>query len=233
MLPFLAHGQDAPTRFLDQQQMAAETWVQARHGSMEQILQGREHYAQYPKVLGHPFWPAEDWLIGRLETPLYTFPEILLKYDAYQDILVFGSDSMRVDMSALDPSRVGRFAMLTHQFLYLGKNSEEQAALAGAKLEPGYFELLYDGRVRLLVKRKKILRKENDDPDRRGEFVARSQYWLWNKQGLRRVESRGDTLKALTDQRQAIKAYWRQQSLTMKRLQQGGWTELLTYYDSL
>jgi hypothetical protein len=97
---------------------------------------------------GTPFLKSNEWITGRLKCDAGTFDRLLMNYDLYQEVLVIQQNiEGKPCVFAMNPIFVQDFWLSGFHF----RNIQD----AGNEASPGYYELLYDGKVQILRKWKK------------------------------------------------------------------------------
>jgi hypothetical protein len=141
-------------------------------GSMPGLLQGQGHssagdtnsdstqdysfingweYRVKIAASGTPFLKSNEWIPGRLKCEAGTFERLLMNYDLFQEVLVIQQNiEGRPIVVAMNPHFVYDFWLSGFHF----RNIQD----TGNNESPGYFELLYDGKVQILRRwRKRII----------------------------------------------------------------------------
>lgn len=214
-----------------QQQKLAIIYAQ-EYGDMGKLIHGKVYEDYYTAAKGNPFWLSAEWTLGSLRAKQVYYPELLLRYDAYQDALVFAADMIEETFIWVNENQVISFGIRGRQFRYLGRGKEE-AALKAADLNPGYFELLYEGKSTLYVKREKLFRPYRDTYEYTGEFYENSVYLLWRNQTCWIIKGKRDVLQFTQDHQTEMEPYIKQQGIRFGSISDDQWIELISYYDSL
>ncbi|MEM7369669.1 MAG: hypothetical protein AAF587_13785 [Bacteroidota bacterium] len=225
-------GQPISTAILQDQKAALEQQYALTHGSLANWLNGREYNFTFPFSYGHPFWETNEWTIGNLSTTFHTYPSVLIKYDAYFDALVFAADLVRGNIIWVNPDQVISFVLRGKTFVYYGRGTEKEQ-LKAVKLFPGYFELLYDGPTRLLVKRAKYLKPIQNDLDKTDEFGENSRRYLIRDHVFHLIRGKGDFLRFAAAHKEEMSQYIKERNLRFRIISDAQFVALVAYYDSL
>ena len=225
------HAQSPEELVALQQQKIAFIYAQ-EHGDMGKLIHGKVYEADLLPTRENPFWLSADWSLGSLQTKQVYYPELLLKYDAYRDALVFAADMMEEKWIWVNELQVKSFEIRGKKFEYLGRGVE-QDILRAANLSPGYFELLYEGKSTLYAKREKLFRPYRDTYEYAGEFYKNSIYFLWRDQTCWIIKGKKEVLQFTQDHTTEIEQYIKQQGIRFGSISDDQWVKLIRYYDSL
>ena len=225
------HGQSSNELFSIQQQKIEYLYAQ-EYQDMRQLLQGKIHQEYLTKAKGHPFWLSEGWTVGSLQTKHLYYPELMLKYDAHKDALVFGADLSKETYIWINEYQVESFWIQQKQFDYLGEGKEKTAMML-SEVDPGYFELLYEGTSKLYAKRTKRFQPYEDDYGHIGEFYDKSDYFLLKGQVFLPIKGKKELIQATKDHEGEIEQYLKQQEIRFGSISDDQLIQIIAYYESL
>src|SRR5690606_34682790 len=134
----------------------------------------------------------------------------------------WSSDVCSSDLSDL----VEYFEVLGHHFI----NVREDSGWSG--LRPGYYDLLYDGDMKLLCKRKKSINEKIENGVVDVSFIERATYHLLRDGEAISVRKKASILKALDDKKKALKQFARANGLG-NRNKEEMLISLIRHYESL
>jgi hypothetical protein len=192
------------------------------HSSPEHLYNGPEYISYDRRLTGHPFFPTDTMLDGRVtyEGTEYAVP---LLYDIVKDVVAVNHTSgYRV---GLHPERVQQFQVKNRQFIRL--DSSKQA------MPTGFYELLYNGPTQLIARRTKVIVINPSPSLGYGLYDPRTTYYV-RKNGLyTAVKTKRALLKLLTERRRPLAAYARQQKLRFRPSPETALLKLAQQYDAL
>lgn len=214
------------------QQQKIEQIYAMEHGDMRLLIHGKLHEDYFSAGKGSPFWLSADWTIGALQTKHVYYPELLLKYDAYLDALVWAEDLTNQIFIWVNESQLGSFWIQEKQFDYLGQGVEK-TGMEALGLAPGYFELLYTKNSKLYAKREKRFQKYQDDYDYSGEFYEKSVYYLLRDETFLAIKGKKDFMQFAKDHESKMEQYIKQQGIRFRGITDEQFVQLIAHYDSL
>lgn len=143
LLPLLVRAQDDATLYLQQAGGSA--------------LLYRGHIANsYPMAYnGTYFWESPVFVQGSVTYNGRVYRDVRLNIDAVRQDLLVESPAVNIDSKVLAREFVERFSLGARPFLNLRK-------VLGPEAPDGYWEVLYDGRVKLVKQISRSLRKDVD-----------------------------------------------------------------------
>lgn len=225
------HAQSPEELVAVQQQKLAQVYAR-EHGNMGQLIYGKVHEDYYSSAKGSPFWLSAEWTVGSLQTTQLYYPELLLRYDAHLDALVFAADMINQTFIWVNEDEVESFWIQGKQFDYLGRG-EEQTFLEAAGLTTGYAELMYKGESKLYARREKRFQKYRDDYEYSGEFDEKSVYVLQKNQSFRIIKGRKDLIEFAGDHETEMEQYMEERGIQFRSMTDDQLVQLIAYYDSL
>ena len=224
-------AQSPEERVAVQQQKIALVYAR-EHGNMAQLLYGKVHEDYYSSAKNSPFWFSADWTVGSLQTPQVYYPELLLKYDAHLDALIFAADMMNQTFVWVNEDEVKSFWIHEKQFDYLGRGAEK-SALESVNQNPGYFELLYEGKTILYAKREKRFQQYRDDYKHTGEFYEKNIYFLVEDQTFWEIKGKKDLIRFAPDHEGEIEQYIKEKDINFRNISDDQLVLLIAYCNSL
>jgi hypothetical protein len=120
--------------------------------------------------------------------------------------------------------KVSRFNILGHTFVHLGNGPD-------VGLQDGFYELLYDGNVKVLSKRKKIIEERIEDGRIVYQVNSSDRYFIYKNGIYTQVKKLRSVLATLGDRGKELKAYSKKNKLDFRRKPDASLVQLLRYYD--
>jgi hypothetical protein len=135
-----------------------------------------------------------------------------MRYDLLAEAVLIDHDS-RASPIQLESDRVGWFVINNHHFVHLRDEEIDQPVL-----NTGFYDVLAEGKVDLLVKRKKILKKSIDDTELRvlNWFEDRNEFYVVLDQAVHKIKSKRNLLNALTKHRKEVNRILRQNNIEFR-----------------
>ena len=145
-------------------------------------------------------------------------------YDVFNDEMVA---ALGESLFVLPPGKVSDILLLNHHFIYMDINNRDG-------ITTGYYDLLYNGKLQVLVKRSKTY-EENVVLNRNIEAVYTDKINIYIKKGGAYFEVDGKTavLELLKDKKNELNQYLKTQKLRYKDDREGFVVALTKYYDQI
>lgn len=172
------------------------------------------------------FQDLPSFVNGHITYDGANFPDVPLLYDMYLDKVV--TRLGKENMIGLVSSKVSQFSINGHLFKYV-----HVADTTKSVLKPGFFDVIYDGKEKILAKR--IKRKEFSAGNAATEyyFTSKTSYYLQRGDQYFVVNGESDFLNLHKDKRNELKSYIKQQKIKFKKQPEEAMIRLTRYYDSL
>ena len=200
--------------------------IDAQKNSIEQasnILNGRYHLA-YPSLINGSGYLQTDWVIGSVvyEDVLYT--GVQLKYDDYKDeLILLHPNGLPI---ILFTPRISAFSLLNRQFVNL---KTSLTPVAGS--ETGFYELLIEGNIKLLAKRKKGIDELVQTTGVTKTFVGSSEYFAIKDGILQKIRKESTLLDMVPEKKQGAKNLLRQNGINYKNDPETALLNIAQYYN--
>ena len=174
------------------------------YGKDIRLVSGLVYAQPHRKADGHPFFNDLDWMTGSVTINDIMFDGIKLKYDIYLDNLVLIDESEDGTMKriSLNKNRVTAFNLGQRPFIKLDPSS-------GINI-PGteYFEILYNGKIRLLNRWTKHFENDATQDFPYGRFTdAELARYLLKQGSLFRITRKATLYKVFSGKKSDIKKY--------------------------
>ena len=193
----------------------------------ENLLNGRIYTGRGDKI-NHPFFIENSWNPGKVCYSGTVSEEEILKYDISTDnlIILFNVKGSAYPVS-INRDIVKEFYLRGHHFILL----EGFKCTDGQNLIPGYYEIIFDGKLRFYIRHEK---KENFNRlNQQQEYSGTISFYLKKDGNFVRIKKRKDLLKALNDQKDEIKSFIRENDLHISLNNIESVINILEFYDNL
>lgn len=175
-------------------------------------LYNGSQYGDYPFKFkeGHPFFYTDSPTTGSIVYDSVFYPDVKLLYDEVANAIIFQDASHRIQ---LINERITRFTIWDNHFIRIVKDS-----LSSAPISPGFYNILYEGRVSVL---KQEVKKINEDVSSSAEGVQRfieekKYYYIKKKNEYFKVNGKNDLLNIYKDQKKRIRQCIKDNNLSFK-----------------
>ena len=228
------HAQETKENLLAYQRNKLHNLYLNQRADMTWLIQGREHNPYYPMNEGNPFLFSQKWMPGNLQTVQYQYQNLPLRYDGFNDALLFLPDSFSNRSIWINPDLVVSFELIGKKFVYLGdRNAEIHQALASADLDEGYYELLYNEKSMLVARWQKLIKSNHNDPQKVGSFYERVRKFLLHNGHFYLIKKRKDIYQIFPRYKSDIRSYCKQNNIHIRRASHQQLVQLISYCDSL
>lgn len=174
----------------------------------------------------HPFLHENRWSEGEVSLDGEIFTGVLMKLDIVSDELRFSLPLASRSVFVLPhPARIENFRIQGHHLIRI---------MAGEKYnevpDEGFYEVLFERGVMLLVKHRKFLRHNASGLD---QYEKSERRYIVNNAKFYLVRGKRDVLRAFGDQEQVVKQYLRDNKIYIKGSGQEGLIDIVRYYSTL
>ena len=187
------------------------------------LFSGAE-FISYPASSGeHQFYKYNKLQEASIIYEGLEYKQIPLLYDIVNDDVIVGRFSKQgaTQHIKIDKNRVSSFNLSGHSFIHLREN--------GNALTAGFYELLYQGKLQVLAKRKKIFKKEVVTVT----FPADNYYYLLKDGTYHAVKSKGSVLKVLKDHKKELSQFLKVNNIIFYENREVAIAKLAEQYDLL
>ena len=188
---------------------------------MDFLLQGINYLPSEPLTKGSPFYPQDAWIRGTLITPNHYFSFVNLRYDAYDDRLLYLDPSLNSPAVVLNPELIDGFVVQEKKFVYLEDDNTNGLG--------GFFEEVYHGKTSVFQKIRAKIRKSGEDPF--GQFYLTKSYYLQSGDKFLALKNKKDLFDAFPNQKEQIKDYLKANQIRFGKISPEQFVKLFTYLD--
>ena len=212
---------------LNNYKKAVEDTINKRIKMDRPFVLGRMHVFNGTSI-HHPYFSDYRPVNGSLVFKDKTYEADALLYDIYNDKLVYRyySSNFEINSISLDENFVLGFTIHNSVFRYF----EGLKTKSGRKLKDGYYEVVYDGRFKFLVRWEKT---ESFDMNEAHKFsVLKSMYML--KDGLVvSLKNKLQLMSQFADKKREMKKFIKQNHIILKLKDSSSVNEVFGYFESL
>lgn len=159
------------------------------------IYNGRLFRGYEYGIEGHGFYFSSDWQIGNIQYDGIWYNDLPLRYDIYKDeVMVNHPNNIPI---ILFGERVQQFHFAGLHFFRLKTNIKNEHSV-------GIYQLLSDGKIKLLSRRSKIIEENLENKKVEKKFIDQHKYYLVKDGEYHLVRNQKSVLNVLSDRRQEI-----------------------------
>jgi hypothetical protein len=190
------------------------------------LFNGRLWRSLYSNVIGGEFIFSKDWLNGEVVINDMLFKNVPLRYDIFNDQLIAMINQgtfIQLNKELIKGFNLPFKGML-NQFENFGNES-------GSSVK-GFGQILYKGKIYFIIKQKKQIKKLAVD-NKYDEFYQTETLFILKDKIFYRVSGRKDLLKALSEKKEQLKNYIRENKIRIRKKKPETFIPVLKYYDDL
>ena len=186
-------------------------------------------YATYDFTLreGNPYFGEKRRRQGSVLYDSVLYDHVLLLYDEVKDLVILW-DFTNLYKVNLFPELIDRFTIEDHRFIRL------KDSLNPNQPHNGFYEVLYQGRMMLLKKEKKVIREDLSSGPTAEYYIegADTSWYLKKNNVYYPVNTTRSLLHALKDRSREVKRFIRSNGLSMRRDRENTLLKVSAWYDS-
>ena len=193
-------------------------------GEQSPLFNGRE-YVDYAGTIhkGHPFFGTTEFVKGVIHYDGMVYRDAMILFDIIKEkvLIQHFNNIFRVDLPV---EKVTEFILPGHHFVKLYPDS------AGALTE-GFYEILYQGKTKLYVRRKKEIRVDRTGTDIFNVVDETDVFYILKQGRYHAVRSQGNLLKVLSDKRDAIRQHLKRNGIKFRHNRELAVITAVQFYD--
>lgn len=190
------------------------------------LYNGGMHYP-HPKFKngGHASFVSNNYTKGTIVYDGLTYNNLSVMYDLVRDqLLLLNADSS--GGIVVQSQHIDFFSLHHHNFINI------KSGTAPKNIAPGYYDLLYDGRIKLLARRvKRVTENVTQYVEKQVEQVV--SYYLLKDSVYTQIKGRQDLMTLLKATQSENEHYIKDNKLDFNRNKEASFLKLVSFYDSL
>lgn len=176
---------------------------------------------------GHTFFLSDKYVSGTIIYDGFSFSGLNIRYDILRDQLVLLNPDQTAAILVIK-AHVDSFYLHNHRYIHLKPNSKDVRNFPA----PGYYDVLYDGKVTLLAKRIKAV-SEKITPTRVEKTVSQEDnYFLLKNSEYSALRNKKILLKLLQSTQIENQQFMRENKLDFKKDKENAMVRLVKFHDS-
>ena len=179
----------------------------------QEVFNGRE-YLRYPYYFskGTAYFQADSLATGTVLYDGVLCSGVPLLYDQLRDQLIT-ADSSKQNLIRLVKEKVDRFSINQHQFIHLKK----QKGLSFIWPEEGYFEVIYNGQIKVLKKENKAIKQSSSNNDLTKFIESGSAYYLLYGGKVTKIKNERGLLTVFGDKKKEVRQFLKDNQLKFRK----------------
>ncbi len=167
---------------------------------------GKYYNDEYMTVKGHPNFESENPEIGNLTYDGQYYWNIEMLYNIHRDILVivhYDEDGFYTELKP-QQQKITRFQILDQTFIRINPDTLESKTI-----REGYYQMLYEGDSKVLLKHQKTIETKESASSRRDYFKDKTRLFVNVNSNYYQIRGKRSLLKALVSKEKDIKSFIR------------------------
>lgn len=192
------------------------------------LYNGSEYIPLSSGIMGHPFFKEREEEGSILYDGRF-YDNVKLLYDIARDqvLITHFDETGKYVPVKLIRSKIAYFNIDGHHFINHYNEDPERSII-----ESGIYDLIYDGDLKVLVKRSKDIQNSNNFYYNR-EFRLRTRIYLLKDGQYIRLRKKGSILRALSDRKKELKKFIREHQLPFNENRESSFKAICRHYDQL
>lgn len=174
---------------------------------------------------GHPFFISDDWQIGSIEHNGLTYSDVKLLYDVVSDNIIVQNAYNFLKIELIN-DRVPSFTLRGHHFVNLSHKNT-----SGLSIQPGFYELLYDGEIKVFARRKKEAIEKLESGLTVTKFNTIDRYYIYKGGEYFSVKSKSSVLNVFQDQKPDLNRHLSKSKIRFNRNRELAMFEMARFYE--
>ncbi|CAG5007402.1 hypothetical protein DYBT9275_04037 [Dyadobacter sp. CECT 9275] len=226
LIPLMLQGQSASKALAVDGASYPETEYKRATAYTQNLYNGRIYYLYDPKAEEHQFYVERKWEKGSVYYDGQRFDSIPMLYDIVRDELVIRS--LQGDYMLLQSERVKYFDLMGHHFdrMITGKT-------IGPSMQTGFYDLIYKGKTRTLVRRKKERQEKIIEKKIIPLFPQKDFYYIFQNGMYHQVRSKKSVLALFPEHSRELKKVLREQHIKYRKNREAAISTMVARYDEL
>ncbi|WP_207511755.1 hypothetical protein [Longitalea luteola] len=188
------------------------------------LYNGIEHLGYSIRIKGHAYFLQKELARGTIVYDELVFTNVPMLYDLFKGQVVVNHFN-GFSKVALISAKVKEFTIHNHHFIRLDSST-------GSPLITGFYDEVYTGRSKVLVKREKFIEETIKDELER-EFISLDMIFIQQGDTYYHIRNKKGLLAVLKDKAPAVKQYLRKNRIKYRKGPENAIVKATAYYDSL
>jgi len=172
----------------------------------------------------HPYFEVDDWAYGSIIYDEELYENVPMFYDLSRD-KVISEHSLNGAKLELISEKVKYFTLGSHTFVRLEADE-------GRTIETGFHERLYDGKVKVYVRREKSLQQKVESNNIIFNFDQKDRVYILKDGIYHPVRTKKSVLEVFNDRRQDVRAFINKNGRIRKSDRENAIARVAAFYDA-
>ena len=193
----------------------------------QSLLFNGTFFKDYPETVDGSanFQDLQTFSKGTIFYHDFRFDSIPLMYDLYEDKII---SLLNNNKYALRSDKVSDFYYNNHHFKYINVIDSTKSVI-----KSGFYDMIYEGKSKILVKRTKTLQVSQDDKSIRYYFQPKTYYYLERGGKYQSITGEKSFLSYFEDRKAELKKQLKENKIKFRKSPEAAMVLLATYYEKL
>ena len=184
-------------------------------------------YYPAPITEGHPFFQSKIYDTGTVFYNNVLYEKVPLLYDIIKDELLT-SDPSSIYILRLNSERISWFTIWGHTFVRLTER------ITNSEMQPGFYDLLYNGKTSLFRKVSKTLQENNATFQGINRYAVESNgYFIKKDNRYYKIQNKKSLIAVLSNKKKEVGQFIKKNKLNIKKDKANAFTKAVAYYDEI
>jgi hypothetical protein len=191
------------------------------------LYKGTEYVNYDNHIEGHQFFESEVLEAGDILYNGILYLNVPMVYDIMKDEVMIEHFHKYYKIKLLQ-DKITYFSLLGHTFVKVNADSLPDSGLAS-----GFYEKLYEGKLKLLAKRIKDIEEEFLDNYVKKRFVQEDRFYLKKDENYVQLKGKNAIMRVLKDRKRDVRRYIQENNFDFKNNPAYAFTSISRFYDNL
>jgi hypothetical protein len=185
-------------------------------------------YYPFPINEGHPFFQSKEFSAGSVFYNNILYENVPLLFDIIKEELLI-NDPSHVFIIKLNKERIGWFIIWGHTFVRPVPDNTKNTVL-----NPGFYDLLYNGNTALLKKVTKTLKENSASIEGINDYIVESdEYFIKKNNQYYKIKNKKSLMIIMDDKKKEIGQFIKKNKLSLKKNTDDALKRILAFYDEI
>lgn len=216
---------DIDLSFLTEARRQAVSRYEKVYGRQSHLYDGHEYINHDPRIKIHPFYPVDSMQVGYVFYDGVRYQPVPMLYDVVRDELVVRPVEAAY-LIRLHSTKVDSFTLKERRFVRLAGDTL-------SNIKPGFYEVLYNGKVKALARRTKQIKEDVSQGIYQAEYLVKDRYYVLKDGIYHEIRTKQSLINLFADQKKALQKFLRTNNIKFKNQRSAAITGVVREYESL
>jgi hypothetical protein len=159
---------------------------------------------------GQPYFLSDDWIDGSISYDGAVYHDIPIQYDLFNDKVIIDHPISHFSLELIS-EKIKSFELQGHTIVRLTPDSTKSS------IKPGFYELLYNGKIKAYAKHKKDKQERLDAGQIKFAFNEKTHYYIYKDNIYHQVRSKSSVLKVFYARKTMLRKYIKKNRIDFRK----------------